>query len=198
MKLKGTHTIQAPIQKVWEMLMDPTVLAKITPGVSKLELTGEDEYDAIANMKIGPVSGSFKGALQIVDKDEPNQFTLKTQQKSKIGNAKADVVISLEKIDAQTTEVSFNGKAQLSGTIARTGQRVVSGVANSLSKQFFEALNEEVQAQTPEPEPDIEEEPAQTESIQQLTTSSHSTAAPSNENLSFFGRIMAWLKGLFN
>lgn len=190
MKLEGRHTIQASTQTVWDMLMDPEVLAKITPGVSKLEKTGEDEYDAIANMKIGPVSGNFKGALQIVEKDPPNNFTLKTQQKSKIGNAKADVVIALQNIDNKTTEVSFEGKVQLSGTIARTGQRVISGVANSLSKQFFEALDEEIQAQAPAA---VEETPSPSG-----TTVTPSVSPTSKKELSFFERLIAWFKGLFN
>lgn len=196
MKLTGTHTIHAPIQKVWDMLMNPEILAKITPGVSKLELTGEDQYDAIANMKIGPVSGNFKGALQIEDKEEPNKFTLKTQQKSKIGNAKADVMIALQSTDPKTTEVSFEGQVQLSGTIARTGQRVISGVANSLSKQFFEALDEEIQAQAPTKE----EAPAHQEDapiIENVNTFKSNVSKP-KEEMSFFGRLIAWIKGLFN
>ena len=144
MELKGNHNINASAQQVWDLLMDPEVLAKITPGISKLELTGPDQYDAIATVKMGPVKGSFKGSLTVQEKQEPNHFSLLISQKSKIGNVSATVAIDIHEISENTCEVAFDGKAKLSGLLARTGQRVLSGVANTLSKQFFSALEHEV------------------------------------------------------
>lgn len=145
MNLKGSYTLPTSAQVIWDKLMDTDTLARITPGVSKLEATGEDTYTAISQVKIGPVNGSFKGDLAIIDKQEPYSFTLQVKQKSKIGNVSADVAILINAISDNETEVSFDGKAKLSGLLARTGQRVLSGVANTLSKQFFKALENELE-----------------------------------------------------
>ena len=145
MQLKGNHSINASAQTVWNLLMDPVILAKITPGISKLELVEANKYDAIAIVKMGPVNGSFKGSLEVTDKEEPNHFALKIEQNSKIGNVSAEVAIDINAISENQCEVSFNGKAKLSGLLARTGQRVLTGVANTLAKQFFKALEKEVQ-----------------------------------------------------
>lgn len=145
MHLKGSHQFNAPAHQIFRMLMDADTLARITPGVSELEETGPDTYKAIANVKMGPVSGSFSGQLEVAEKQEPESFVLKIQQNSKIGNVAADVKIDLEETGAETTTLSFDGKARLSGLLARTGQRVLSGVANTLSKQFFKALEEELE-----------------------------------------------------
>lgn len=144
MHLKGAHNFNAPIDQVWNMLMDKDILAKITPGVSRLELISEDVYKAIAEVKMGPVNGSFSGDLMVADKNPPEVFILKIKQNSKIGNVAADVQIQLVAPSAEETKLTFNGKARLSGLLARTGQRVLSGVANALSKQFFRALEEEL------------------------------------------------------
>ncbi len=144
MELSGNHEISASAQTLWDLLMDPDFLAKITPGITRMEKTGEDNYLAIADVKIGPVKGSFKGEVQIADKEEPNAFTLQVQQKSSIGNVTADVHIKIATIDSNKSDVSFEGKAKLSGLLARTGQRVLSGVANTLSRQFFESLEAEI------------------------------------------------------
>jgi carbon monoxide dehydrogenase subunit G len=53
MQLTGSHTLAAPIEKVWQMLMDTDILAKIVPGVSRLEKTGENEFEAISEIKLG-------------------------------------------------------------------------------------------------------------------------------------------------
>ena len=124
--------------------MDTDTLAKITPGVSKLEPTGTDAFKAISHIKMGPVNDSFSGDLSISEKEEPSGFTLNVKQNSKIGNVSASIRINLTTVSENETKVSFDGKAKLSGLLARTGQRVLSGVANTLSKQFFKALEKEV------------------------------------------------------
>lgn len=144
MHLKGKHTLNTSADNLWSILMNADQLAKITPGVSKLEEIETDKYKAISNVKIGPVKGSFSGDLEVADKAENESFLLKVKQNSKIGNVAADVSIKLTAIDEQTTEMEFDGKAKLSGLLARTGQRVLSGVANTLTKQFFEALEQEI------------------------------------------------------
>jgi len=147
MELTGSHEISAGAQTLWNLLMDPDFLAKITPGITRMERVSDDNYLAIADVKIGPVKGSFKGEVQITEKTEPEAFTLLVQQKSSIGNVAASVRIRIQEITAEKSNIQFEGKAQLSGLLARTGQRVLSGVANTLSRQFFEALEAEINQQ---------------------------------------------------
>ena len=144
MQLKGTHTLPAAREQLWNHLMDPEFLARVTPGVTRLERTGDDTYEAIADIKMGPVKGSFSGDLAIKDKQEPGSFVLEVSQKSKIGNVSATIDLALESADENSTVMTFDGKAKLSGLLARMGQRVLSGVANTLTKQFFAALEEEL------------------------------------------------------
>ena len=144
MHLKGTHKFSASTNLIWSKLMDAEVLARITPGISKLEELGEGQYKAIAEVKMGPVNGSFSGDLHVLDKEELRSFVLNVKQNSKIGNVSADIKIALNPLSDAETELSFNGKANMSGLLARTGQRVMSGVANTLSKQFFKALEAEL------------------------------------------------------
>lgn len=124
--------------------MDTPVLAKITPGISRLEETGHNEFDAIADIKIGPVKSSFKGKLHLSDLKENESFNLNISQNSKIGNVKAKVGIHLTEESLNQTALQFDGKANFSGTLASKGSRILSGVASSLTKQFFESLKTEI------------------------------------------------------
>ena len=145
MVVKGNHQFKVSQEKLWSYLMDPEVLAKITPGVSKLEILGPDQYKSVSDIKIGPVKGSFTGKLNVIDKDEPGSFAIDMEQLSKIGNAHAKVAMTITQVDDQTSELSFNGKAKLSGVIARTGQRVLSGVANTITKEVFASLEKHIE-----------------------------------------------------
>lgn len=144
MQLTGKHVVNADPARVWAMLMDADTLAKIVPGISALERTGEHSFKSTVAIKLGPVSSAFTGNLQMEDIIEHKGFTLKVQQNSKVGNASAAIKINLAAVEANQTEVSFDGDIKLSGMLASMGQRVLGGVANTLSKQFFTNMEKEI------------------------------------------------------
>jgi len=127
------------------MLMDTNTLARIVPGISRLEKTGENKFKSIIDIKMGPVNSSFAGDLQMEDIKHVEGFTLKVQQNSKIGNANAAIRISLVPVDNNQSEVAFDGDVKLSGMLAAMGQRLIGGVSNTLAKQFFTNLESELE-----------------------------------------------------
>jgi carbon monoxide dehydrogenase subunit G len=144
MQLTGKHVLNAPPSAVWSVLMDTDTLARIVPGITKLERISDNSFKSILEIKMGPVSGSFTGNLQMEDIEEQKGFTLKVQQNSKIGNANAAIKIALTPVDENQTEVAFDGDVKLSGLLATMGQRVIGGVSNTLTKQFFANLGKEI------------------------------------------------------
>lgn len=148
MQLTGNQIVNAVPSRVWEMLMNPNSLAKVVPGISSLERLSDNSFKSILNIKIGPVSGTFSGNLQLEDIVEEKSLTLKAQQNSKIGNANAVVKVNLIPVNDKQTEVIFGGDVKLSGLLASMGQRVIGGVANTLTKQFFNNLEKELTGTT--------------------------------------------------
>ena len=143
MIIQGKYPIAASTQDVWNHLMDPEVLKRVTPGISELSPLDDDKYKAISNIKIGPVKGSFEGQLELRDKVENSSATLVINQKSTIGNVSAEIKMQLNTIK-NITEIDYKGEAKLSGKLAMIGQRIIGGVISSLSRQFFNALNNEI------------------------------------------------------
>lgn len=144
MKLTGNQILNATPSSVWEKLMDPETLGRVVPGISKLERLSDNSFKSTLSIKIGPLGGSFSGKLQLEDIVEEKSFLLKAQQNSKIGNANAAVKINLTRINENQTEVAFDGDVKLSGMLATMGQRVIGGVANTLTKEFFKNLEKEL------------------------------------------------------
>ena len=125
--------------------MDTDTLARIVPGISRLEKTGDNKFKSILEIKLGPVNSSFTGDLQLEEITDQKGFTLKVQQNSKIGNANAAIKITLLPVNDSQTEVAFTGDVKLSGMLAGMGQRLVGGVSNTLTKQFFSNLEKELE-----------------------------------------------------
>lgn len=145
MQIAGKYLLHAAPPKVWATLMNMDALANIVPGISRLEQTGDFTFKSILDIKLGPVSGSFTGNLQLDDLQEPSAFTLKAQQNSKMGNANAAIKINLAAVGDGDTEIEFDGDVKLSGMLASLGQRVMGGVSNTLTKQFFSNLEKELE-----------------------------------------------------
>jgi carbon monoxide dehydrogenase subunit G len=145
MQLTGKQVLNASPSRVWEKLMDTNTLARVIPGVTTLERTGDNSFTSTLQIKMGPVNGSFSGNLQLEDITEQKNFTLKVQQNSKIGNTNAAIKVDLTPVNTTQTEVAFDGDAKLSGLLAGMGQRVIGGVANTLTKQFFSNLEKELE-----------------------------------------------------
>ena len=145
MQLTGKHVVNAIPSTVWEMLINTDTLARIVPGVSRLEKTGDNTFKSILDIKMGPVNSSFTGDLRMEDIAIEKGYTLKVQQNSKIGNANAVIKISLAPAGENKTEVAFDGDVKLSGMLAAMGQRLIGSVSNTLTKQFFSNLEKEVE-----------------------------------------------------
>ena len=144
MKIKGVHSVETDISSLWEMLQDTDVLAKISPGVGRIERVEGDRFKAISDISIGPVKGSFEGELELLDKIENESMTMLLIQKSKIGNAEARIVMNLNEVGSASTEITYDGKAKVSGTLAAMGQRIMGGVVKTLTKQIFKELDQEI------------------------------------------------------
>lgn len=70
MLMEGKFTIKAPIQKLWETLLDPETLLSCIPGAEKIERIDEKTLDCVVKQKVGPISVKFK-FKSVLSKVEP-------------------------------------------------------------------------------------------------------------------------------
>src|SRR5689334_9424038 len=125
MNITGTYTFNAPPARVWQLLMDPAVIAGCIPGCERLEPDGEDRYRARLKVALAAITGTYDGTVQISEKNEPASYRLTVEGQGKPGFVKGSVLISLraEGPEAATTVIDVNGTVQTGGAIARMGQR---------------------------------------------------------------------------
>ena len=143
MDISATYIFDAPAEKVWKTLMDPAALASCVPGCQSLEATGENEYQAVVNVGMGPVRGNFTARVAISDMNPYESYRLSLSGNSNIGFGSGDSLVTLTEQDGKTT-VKVDSQAQAGGTVARVGQRMMESVARGLLDRFFTCLQETV------------------------------------------------------
>ena len=139
MKIAGNATLPFPPERAYDLMQDPAVLAKAIPGCEKLEKTGDNEYSLKMKMVLASLSGAFDGKVRLTEPDRPNSFRMVVEGSGKIGFMKGDGLLKLTPNDAGT-EVSYEGEAQIGGTMAAVGNRMIDMTARMLIKRFFDKL----------------------------------------------------------
>ncbi len=147
MKVAGEHRFDAPPEEVWEALLDPEVLAAIMPGCKKLELTGENQYQGVLDIRIGPVQGQFQGKVRLEDLDPPNGYSMRLDGQGAPGFVKATARIGIA-ADGDGTNMTYEGDAQVGGRIASVGQRLLDSSSKAIIKQSLEGLDAQVTARS--------------------------------------------------
>ena len=135
MEMSGEYRIPAPREEVWAALNDPEVLRKSIPGAESVEKTADDEFEAVAKAKVGPVSARFKGKVKLSDIDPPNGYTISGEGNG--GSAR----VTLTEADGGTL-LSYTVSAQVGGKLAQIGQRFIDSTASRMSQEFFDNFSQ--------------------------------------------------------
>ncbi|MFQ5650537.1 MAG: CoxG family protein [bacterium] len=143
MNLEGSHVLSAPRQQVWELLMDPEVIANAIPGCEQMEEVAEDAYDAKMTIGIAAVKGVYSTAIRLLDKDPPESFRLTLAGKGARGFLNGEVFIRLE-AQGDETRLHYTASNQIGGPIAAVGQRIVGAAAKMFVNQGFKSLEKQL------------------------------------------------------
>lgn len=146
MQVEYTHLLPYPRPRVWRLLLDPEVLSRLLPGVEKFETKGPDKYAVLMKLGVPSVKGTYSGSVEIVDKNEPSSYRLRGEGKGTSGWARGEAQMTLIEEDGKTRVIA-KGQAQVGGTIAGVGQRMMEGVAKGMAREFFESVERELQGQ---------------------------------------------------
>ena len=68
MKVQGTVQLPGSREQVWDLLTDPTKLAKLLPGCEKLEPDGPDRYKVAIKFALAAISGKYAGSVELSEK----------------------------------------------------------------------------------------------------------------------------------
>jgi carbon monoxide dehydrogenase subunit G len=181
MKLEGSQDIAADRATVWAALNDPAILEASIPGCQELEMETETRLHAKVKQKIGPVSATFDGVVELTDINPPESYHIAGEGKGgAAGFAKGGADVKLEEIEGGTRLI-YHAEAKVGGKLAQLGSRLIDGVAHKLANQFFENFKNAVEGPAEaEPEAQAAAEPAE-DTAQQASTAPDAAEAVGEE-----------------
>lgn len=139
MELSGQHRFSAPRERVWALLLDPAVLQQCLPGVESFTEVGPNEYEATMKIGVAAIRGTYQGKVRIHSQDEPNSYRMAVEGKGPAGQISGEGHMELVE-DGDGTVVNWSGNANVRGTLARVGGRVMQPAGKMIVGQFFTCL----------------------------------------------------------
>jgi uncharacterized protein len=140
MKLEQSFEVSAPLQRVWEALIDVERVAPCLPGAAVTGRNDDGSYNGEFKVKIGPTSAAYSGKLNMESVDEDShQATMQAAGTDKRGQggAKATIESSVQEIDGGTTKVNVSTDYHITGRLARFGRGgMIEEISNRLLREF--------------------------------------------------------------
>jgi carbon monoxide dehydrogenase subunit G len=182
-RIAGNYTFDATREEVWSALNDPEVLARTIPGCQRLDQVGENEFESTLKVGLQAVRGTYNGRVKLSNLVAPESYEVSVDGKGSNGFLKGSGTIKLRDEGAQTI-LDYGGEAQIGGTIASVGQRLIDGAAKTLINQSLKALAQQIaDRRNPPPAPsapEAAESPAKT--IEATASSASSAVAATVES----------------
>jgi carbon monoxide dehydrogenase subunit G len=168
MKLEHSFDVSAPLEQVWERLIDVEQVAPCLPGAEITEAGDDGTYRGTFSVRLGPTTAAYRGQLSMTEVDEASHRVVMSangQDKRGQGSAKAEIVSVLSEREGVTT-VAVETDFTITGKLARFGRGgMIQDVSNRLLRDFSECLAKTVEsaqaapAGSPEPPPAAEAKP---------------------------------------
>lgn len=146
MILEGKFTLRAPIQKLWDTLLEPETLRVCLPGAEKIERLDEKTYDCVIKQKVGPISVRFKFKTILTKLEPPAHIEMggEGEDIGKAGRFTQRTSIDLKKTEEGEVEVSYRCNANIVGKLAMFGDRIMRAKAKKIEDEFTKALKDQL------------------------------------------------------
>jgi uncharacterized protein len=141
-RFENQFDVDAPLEQVWETMLDVERVAPTVPGAQVLERTGDDAYKVAIKVKVGPMSMTYRGEVEITERDDSaHRAVMKARAKESRGQGTADADVTMVLSGANGgTSATVTTDVQLSGKVATMGQGVLQDVSGRLVTTFAQNL----------------------------------------------------------
>ena len=124
----------------WEAVIDLDRIIPCVEGGTVLERTGPDEVKAEIKVKMGAMSMTFRGTVEVAERDlDAHRAVLRVKSRDVRGQGYANADVAFTLSDGGGT---IHSSAQITGKAASMGEGVMVGVLDGLITDFTTKLGQ--------------------------------------------------------
>ena len=148
MLIEGKFTMKAPIQQVWDFLLEPGTLASCIPGAEKMEPVDDKTWEGIVKQKVGPI-GIKLNFTQTLTEIDPPKHVKAVGRGAAVGGAGTftqETVVDLTEISKDEVEVAYRSNVSMVGRLAVFGERIMRAKVKKVGEEFTRNLQEKLKS----------------------------------------------------
>jgi uncharacterized protein len=146
--IEDQFEVRAPVDQVWEYLLDVERVAPCMPGAELTEVVDDRTWKGRVNVKLGPVAMAFAGTVVLQARDDQaHRLELRAdgrEQRGK-GAASATATASLQALEGGT-RVELRTDLTITGAAAQYGRGMLGDISKRLTRDFARCLEENIGA----------------------------------------------------
>ncbi len=154
-KIEERFVVKAPVERVWNYLIDPKRVVQCLPGAELLEQQDERTFLGAIKVKVGPLSMSYKGQAKFTDiNEETHQVRMvgDAREVGGSGSTKVSMLSTVTPLDGGGCEVLVNADIDLVGKIVQFGRGMIEEVSRQMFRQFSTCVRQQLEiADEPQP-----------------------------------------------
>ena len=143
-EIKERFSVAAPIDAVWQFVMDPEQVVTCMPGATLDEVVDDRTFLGSVKVKLGAITTSYRGRVQLAEVDEAGRAVrmIAEGRETGGGTARGSLSSSLRALPDGQTEVVVEAKIDLTGRVVQVGRGMIQGVSHQLFQQFAASTQE--------------------------------------------------------
>jgi carbon monoxide dehydrogenase subunit G len=148
MILQGKFTVEAPLQKLWDVLFANTVgVGMAVPGMDSFAQIDDKTFDCVFKQKVGPLKVKMAGKEILTKIDAPTRLEMEGAWADvmKLGTANNKIALDLSETGGNT-EIAYKIDMNFSGKLNALGaaDRIVKSKGPEIEKEFVVNLKAKI------------------------------------------------------
>jgi len=153
MLIEGKFTMKAPIQEVWNFLLEPGTIVSCIPGAEKMVAIDDKTWEGVIKDKVGIISVKLNFTQTFAEVEPPRHLKAvgRGSALGGLGTFSQESIVDLTEVAKDEVEVSYKSTVSLVGRLATFGERIMRAKVDSKGAEFTSNLQKklmEVQSKT--------------------------------------------------
>jgi carbon monoxide dehydrogenase subunit G len=148
-EIKETLQVEAPIERVWDFVVDPQRVVTCMPGAALDEVVDDKTFLGTVKVKLGAITTKYKGRVEFANVDARAHSIQMVAEGRETGGgtAKGTIDMRVNELPEGPVELVIEAGIDLTGRVMQVGRGMIQGVSHQLFKQFAASAKEILEAE---------------------------------------------------
>lgn len=139
MILDGKFSVAAPVERVWQFILDVPAVSGCLPGCEKVEATANGKYLAVISARVGPIHARVNASTGVGDVEPLRRLSIQGEGKDALtaSPVRAKLELTLVSLSPQETEISYRANVFVGGRLGQFGDGIIRETANVIIQGFI-------------------------------------------------------------